>query len=128
MAKAIVISPPTTGVLTILKQIEAVVMTQKEILATIKVIVTKEIPDSRVYLFGSRATDMVHEESDWDILILTEKKYPKSVKWLIQDKLFPLSLSAGSVFNFILATNDEWENHPAYYSLQKGIGDQYLVL
>lgn len=103
-------------------------MTQKEILATIKVIVTKEIPDSRVYLFGSRATEIVHEESDWDILILTEKKYPKSVKWLIQDKLFPLSLSTGSVFNFILATNDEWENHPAYYSIQKGIGDQYLVL
>lgn len=48
-------------------------MTQKEILATIKVIVTKEIPDSRVYLFGSRATEIVHEESDWDILILTEK-------------------------------------------------------
>lgn len=103
-------------------------ITQKEILATIKVIVTKEIPDSKVYLFGSRATNTVHEESDWDILILTEKKYPKSIKWLIQDKLFPLSLSIGSVFSFIIATNDEWENHPAYYSLQKGIGDQYLVL
>lgn len=103
-------------------------ITQKEILATIKVIVTKEIPGSKVYLFGSRATGTAHEESDWDILILTKKKYPKSVKWLIHDNLFPLSLSIGSVFNFILATNDEWENHPAYYSLQKGIGEQYLVL
>jgi len=104
------------------------VITEKEILATIKVIVTKEIPGSKVYLFGSRATGTAHEESDWDILILTKKKYPKSVKWLIHDNLFPLSLSIGSVFNFILATNDEWENHPAYYSLQKGIGEQYLVL
>ncbi len=103
-------------------------ITEKEILATIKVIVTKEIPGSKVYLFGSRATGTAHEESDWDILILTKKKYPKSVKWLIHDNLFPLSLSIGSVFNFILATNDEWENHPAYYSLQKGIGEQYLVL
>ena len=103
-------------------------ITQKEILATIKVIVTKEIPDAKVYLFGSQATGAHHEESDWDILILTEKKYPKSVKWLIQDKLFPLSLSIGSVFSYTLATNDEWENDPAYYSLQKGIGDQYLVL
>ncbi len=102
--------------------------TEKEILETIKVIVTKEIPDSKVYLFGSRAVGTVHEESDWDILILTKQKYPKSIKWLIHNNLFPLSLSIGSVFSFILATDDEWENHPAYYSLQKGIGERYLVL
>lgn len=103
-------------------------ITQAEILSTIKTIVTKEIPDSKVYLFGSRATDMVHEESDWDILILTEKKYPKSLKWLIQDKLFLLSLSIGSVFSYVVTTKDEWENHPAYYALQKGIGDHYVAL
>lgn len=100
----------------------------KEILSTIKAIVTTEIPDAKIYLFGSRTTDRVHEESDWDILILTERKYPKSCKWLIQEKLFPLSLSIGSVFSFVLATGDEWENDPAYYSLQKGIGSQYVVL
>ncbi|MDQ6814830.1 MAG: nucleotidyltransferase domain-containing protein [Bacteroidota bacterium] len=101
---------------------------QNEILSTIKATVTKEVPDSTVYLFGSRAANTSHEESDWDILILTKAKYPKSLKWSIHDKLFPLSLSIGSVFSFVLATYDEWENHPAYYSLQKGIGDQYLLL
>lgn len=101
---------------------------QEEILSAIKALVKEEIPDAKVYLFGSRATGNVHEESDWDILILTEKKYPKSSKWLIVDKLFPLSLSIGSVISPILATNDDWENHPAYYALQKGIGDQYIVI
>lgn len=101
---------------------------QDEILAKIKLLVREEIPDAKVYLFGSRVTGKVHEESDWDILILTEKIYPKSLEWLVHDKLFPLGISIGSVFNFILATQDEWEHHPAYYSLQKGIGDQYIRL
>jgi predicted nucleotidyltransferase len=101
---------------------------QEEILSKIKLLVQDVIPEATVYLFGSRVTGKVHEESDWDILILTEEIYPKSLEWLIQDKLFPLSISIGSVFNFILATQDEWEHHPAYYSLQKGIGDQYIRL
>lgn len=101
---------------------------QTEILATIKSIIQEEIPDAIVYLFGSRVTGKVHEESDWDILILTEKKYGKPVKWLIHDKLFSLSVSIGSVFHFILATKDEWYNEPGYYSLQKGIGSQLVSL
>ncbi len=101
---------------------------QEEILSIIKASVQAQIPDAKVYLFGSRATGKVHEESDWDILIITEKKYPKSMKWSILEKLFPLSLSIGSVFSYVLASKDEWENHPGYYSLQKGIGNQYIAL
>lgn len=50
------------------------------------------------------------------------------MKWLIHDNLFPSSLSIGSVFSFVLVTHEEWESSPAYYSLQKGIGEHYLVL
>ncbi len=101
---------------------------QDEILAKIKSVVQEEIPDAKVYLFGSRVSGKIHEESDWDILVLTEKKYPKSVKELIDAKLFSFSVSIGSVFSFIIATKDEWENHPGYYSLYLGIGNQYISL
>ncbi len=49
-------------------------LNKAEILSKIKSLVEDEIPDAKVYLFGSRATGKVHEESDWDILILTSKK------------------------------------------------------
>ncbi len=100
--------------------------TSSLILSKVSIIIREIIPDAEVFLFGSRVTGNWNEESDWDILILTEKKYSKSVKHLIHDKLFAFGLSNGYVFDFILATKDEWENHPAYYSLQKGIGDQYI--
>lgn len=101
---------------------------QDEILARIKSVVQEEIPDAKVYLFGSRVTGKVHEESDWDILVLTEIKYPKSIRRLIDDKLYGFSLSTHSMFSFIIVTKDEWENHPGYYSLQLGIGNQYVSL
>ena len=101
---------------------------QEEILAQIKTAIQEIIPDTKVFLFGSRATGKVHEESDWDILVLTEKKYPKSVKLTIHDKLFSLSLSIGSPIQFIVATKDEWENYPGYYSLQLGIGNDLISL
>ncbi len=101
---------------------------KEEILAKIKSVVLEEIPDAKIYLFGSRVTGKVHEESDWDILILTNKKYPKSVEKDIDQKLFPLSISAESVFSFIITTEYEWKNHPGFYSLQLGIGNQYKSL
>jgi len=99
---------------------------QDEILTKIKSVVLEEIPDAKVYLFGSRVTGKIHEESDWDILVLSEKKYPKSVKRLIDEKLFPLSISVGSGFSFLITTKYDWENHPGYYSLQLGIADQFI--
>ncbi len=101
---------------------------QEEILATIKAVVKGEIPDAGIYLFGSRARGDWHNESDWDILVLTEKKYPKAMKWKIHDKLFPLSVTAGTVYQFIMATHEEWENHPGYYTFQQGIKDELVAL
>ena len=46
-------------------------LSQSEILTTIKQQIHEEIPDAKVYLFGSRATGNLNDESDWDILIKT---------------------------------------------------------
>jgi len=101
---------------------------QQEILKTIKALVNEEIPDARVYLFGSRARGDWHSESDWDILVLTNKKYPKAMKWKIHDKLFPLSVAVGTIFQFIMASHEEWENNAGYYTFQQGIKDELVAL
>ncbi|MEO8112473.1 MAG: nucleotidyltransferase domain-containing protein [Ginsengibacter sp.] len=101
---------------------------REEILSKIKSVVLEEIPDAKVYLFGSRVTGKIHEESDWDILVLTDQEYPKSVSKTIDEKLFSLSISVVSVFSFIITTKDKWKNDPSYYSLQLGIADQFISL
>jgi predicted nucleotidyltransferase len=91
---------------------------KKEILEEIKNAIQHEIPDAKVYLFGSRANGVAHEESDWDILILTQKKYSKETKWKIQDALFPLSLKLCAYIDIKLIQEEEWNNNPGYYSLK----------
>ena len=100
----------------------------KEILSQIKNAIHEIAPDAKVFLFGSRATGKWHEESDWDFLVLTAKKYPKAVKWRIHEKLFSLSVSIGTVFQFIVATNEEWKHKPGYYALQLEIQEQLVPL
>ena len=102
--------------------------TRQEILSKIKTVVLEEMPEAQVYLFGSRVTGQIHEESDWDILVLTQVEYPRSVKNKIDEKLFSFGLVANSVFSFIITTREKWLSHPGYYSLQLGIGDQFLAL
>jgi predicted nucleotidyltransferase len=94
---------------------------QVEILEEMKLIILQHVPDATIYLFGSRASGREHEESDWDILILTEKKYPKSMRWQIQDALFPLSMRLQSFIDITLVAEEDWQSNPAYYCLKTDI-------
>ena len=96
----------------------------KEILQEIKTAINREIPDAKIFLFGSRVNGNVHDESDWDILILTKKKYPKEMRWKIQDNLFPLSIKLSAFMDVKLVQEDEWNNNPGYYALKLDISKQ----
>ncbi len=100
----------------------------KEILQEIKTAIHKEIPDAKIFLFGSRVNGNVHDESDWDILILTQKKYPKEMRWKIQDELFNLNLKYNTYIDITLVQEDEWNNGPAYYSLKLDISRKQSIV
>jgi predicted nucleotidyltransferase len=68
---------------------------EKEILAQIKKAILAIVPDAQVYLFGSRARGDWHDESDWDILVLTQETVNRSLKHRIYEKVFPISLQIG---------------------------------
>jgi len=97
------------------------------ILSSIKSQIQTVVPGAKVLLFGSRAFGAPTEESDWDILILTKDKYPRTTKGLIQDKLFPISMEYATFINLILAQEEEWHTDLNYYSLRKNIGDNLLM-
>lgn len=103
-------------------------MTDQQILDKIKSVVLEEIPEAKIYLFGSRASGKTHSESDWDLLILTENEFSRNVKKDIEEKLFPFSMAVSSVFSFIITTRKDWNHNPGYYALHLGIGDQFITL
>ena len=92
-------------------------MTREEILASIKEKVLSIVPDAKVMLFGSRARGDWYEESDWDILVLTEQE----VTHELDNKVFK-TISSFALDNFfwidaIVVNKDDWEQHPGWYSL-----------
>lgn len=95
--------------------------TDKAILQEIKTAIHQEIPDAKIFLFGSRVNGNVHDESDWDILILTPKKYTKEMRWKIQDNLFSLSVRLSAYMDVKLVQEDEWNHNPGYYALKLDI-------
>ena len=102
--------------------------TDKEILREIKRTVQEIIPDAKIFLFGSRATGKWHEESDWDILILTKNKYPKSMKWRIFEKLLPLGNSISSLISVIIEQEEEWFDNAAYYALRLNVEPEKIAI
>jgi predicted nucleotidyltransferase len=79
--------------------------------------VQRVLPDAKVLLFGSRAYGVPTEESDWDILILTDDTVSTELKKNIHTHLFPLSVELGAFINTLTVQEDDWLNNPAYYSL-----------
>jgi predicted nucleotidyltransferase len=65
--------------------------------------------NTEVILFGSRARGDEHEDSDWDILVLTEEQ-EKILESKIRDKLFDLELETGEPFSLFVYSKSDWQN------------------
>jgi predicted nucleotidyltransferase len=98
----------------------------KETLATLKTIITTEIPDAVVMLFGNRAKGAYGAQSDWDLLILTTDDSPATLKWELQEKLFDITLQQGTRVNMLLTQKTKWYTEPEYEVLRKRIEGELL--
>ena len=101
---------------------------QSEILARMKIEILSVIPEARIFLFGSRSRGDFNDESDWDILIITETAPDRMLKTKIHEKLFPLSLEIYSFINTIIVSENDWLNSPSYYSLHLNTANETISL
>ena len=103
-------------------------MLREDILAAIKEKVISVVPDANVMLFGSRARGDWHEESDWDILVLTKGEVDYKLKQKVQNSVFPVGLSVCAFIHTILINEQQWLHHPGLYSLFSGIQQETIKL
>lgn len=62
-----------------------------------------------VILFGSRARGDFRKDSDWDFLILTDRKITLELEDEILDKLYEIELEAGEVITSVIENRKKWE-------------------
>lgn len=98
----------------------------KKTLKRLKSIITSEIPDAEIMLFGYRVKGAYNAQTDWDILILTNDDKPKTLKWELQDNLFNITMQQGARVNILLAQKAKWYTAQEFEVIRKRIEDELL--
>jgi hypothetical protein len=96
----------------------------KDTLATLRSIITTEIPDAEIMQFGDRVKGAYNAQTDWDILILTTNDHPKTLKWELQEKLLNVTIQQGARVNILLAQKDKWYTEKEFEVIRKRIEDE----
>lgn len=96
---------------------------KEEILFKIKKYIATIDPSSEVILFGSQARNEERENSDWDILILTNLPTDLKGEQKFRHKLFELELEYGVAFSTFVYSKQEWNDKhyvtPLYQNIQQ---------
>ena len=82
--------------------------THENILQDIKKAVLSVDAAADVLLFGSRARGDFNEESDWDVLILTNEEVKDSVRLAYIGALLPFEIKYAAAINLVIKNKVEW--------------------
>lgn len=78
-------------------------------------------PNAIVILYGSRARGDEHQDSDWDILILTDYPANLEVERKFRNELYDLELETGEAFSVFVYSKIDWQTKqritPYYHSV-----------
>lgn len=80
----------------------------RDILIKLKEIVHVIIPTATVLLYGSVARGTRDEESDYDVLILTDALLSTKKEDAVTDAVYDLELDQGIVISILFYTKDFW--------------------
>jgi uncharacterized protein len=78
--------------------------------------------DAEIMLFGSRARGDFKNTSDWDFLILLNKKVNEKLKDEIRDELFEMELDSDQIISTIIQSKQNWKDldiTPLYQNIVK---------
>lgn len=82
-----------------------------EIISLIKSWIKSKDSNAELILFGSRARDQFHSESDWDLLILLDQtKVGEETKKEFREGLYDIELEIGEPISVFVFSKSVWQN------------------
>jgi len=103
-------------------------VTSPKTLTAIKSMVNSFLPGSQVLLFGSRASGKEHDESDYDLLIITAATFAPREKMVWENKIRKaLVYSLDMPFDVIMQSQSEVNEkkqltgHIVYYAMKEAV-------
>ena len=100
-----------------------------ELLQKCKEAIEDVVSDAEVVLYGSRARGDAREDSDYDILVLTDEPASMSMEEKLVESLLPMELDSGKVLTIITYNRQQWDT-PLYRAmpLHKNIDREGVAL
>jgi len=86
--------------------------TERALLQSVKDTVRSFIPDAEVLLYGSVARGDHRPDSDFDLLVLTERKLSRIEEEKIEDAIYDIQLGEGVLIVASFLTQEIWRNNP----------------
>lgn len=80
----------------------------KDIARLIRLCISQIDSKAEVILYGSRARGDARENSDWDVLILTDYATDLKQESIFRDHLYELELQTGESFSVFAYSKSEW--------------------
>jgi len=93
-----------------LKEVKSLNKNEREALNELKSRLKKQIPDTEIILYGSKARGDSEEFSDIDLLILMDKKVDKKLKEKIIDIRYDIELKYDVVFGLVIENKNFWDS------------------
>ena len=84
-------------------------MKRDELLNQVKQTVREIEPEADIILYGSRARDDAHLESDWDFLILLDGVVDNARTDAVRHRLYEIEWNCGEVLSVIVRSRQEWD-------------------
>lgn len=93
----------------------------EHIMQLIKINISEIDPEAQVILYGSRARGDARDDSDWDILVLTNYPVTYKKEKLFRDHLYDLELETGESLSLFIYSKNEWNTRqhitPYYHNV-----------
>lgn len=85
--------------------------------------ISKIDPNAQIILYGSRARGTERDDSDWDILVLTDYHVDFKKERNFRNNLYDLELETGEPFSIFVYSKTEWNTKqivtPFYFNVTK---------
>ena len=106
-----------------IKDIEINIEALNELPLEVKETVQIIDPEARVYLFGSRARNDSHVDSDWDFFVATSRDDRRTFEEELLDSIYDLMLKYEELIQIVSYPIREWESGaspiPLYDTVRK---------
>ncbi len=102
--------------------------TRTEILSRIRETVTTLDPTAEVWLFGSRARGDAREDSDWDVLVLTDKNVDYNVEKQFIHEIYEVELDVEEAISVLVYNKLIWQEKYSVTPLFNNIRNEGMRL